>query len=206
MVASWLGRKEKTALAAVTLPPLWLHGSRVDLRPPTLSDWTVWARIRGRNRDALKPLEPLWPENALSESFFIRRLQRQVRDWDSDQAYSFLMFGKDGGDLIGGININHVARGAAQYASLGYWLDKDHQGHGYMTEGLGLVIEYAFSALTLHRLNAACLPENERSIALLKRLRFEEEGFARSYVQIAGRWRDHILFGRVRETEPAPTP
>lgn len=205
-MAAWLGRQEKTAIAAISLPALWLHGDYVDLRPPTLSDWAEWSKVRGRNQDYLRPLEPVWPEDALSESFFLRRLRRQVCDWELDQAYSFLMFNRDGGGLIGGININHVARGAAQYASLGYWLDEDHQGQGYMTEGLGLVIAHAFGPLKLHRLNAACLPENERSMGLLKRLGFEEEGFAQSYVQIAGRWRDHVLFGRVRETAPAPTP
>lgn len=188
----WPGRsKEKDAPA---LPPVVLMGARVYVRPPGAYDAGAWSSVRGLNEAMLRPLEPTWPDDCLSADFFARRLRRQARDWVHDSAYSFLIFRQDG-MLIGGINLNHVARGAAQSASLGYWLDESHQGQGYMREALALVMDYALEALNLHRLNAACLPDNKRSVRLLRGLGFTEEGFAKEYYRIDGVWQDHILFG-----------
>lgn len=177
------------------VPAVLLKGARVAARPPALTDWPQWAEVRGRNRDFLKPYEPTWPENCLSRGFFERRLQKQAQDWRLGLGYSFLIFRNDSGALLGGININNVCRGAAQYATLGYWLDEREQGKGYMIEALRLVIGYGFSHLQLHRFNAGCLAGNERSARLLERLGFAEEGFAKKFVQIDGRWQDHRLFG-----------
>ena len=189
----WLS-KEKTEL-----PDITLDGCRVYLRPPHIRDWEEWIAMRERNREILIPLEPKWPDKALDKEFFMRRLSRQLRDWSHDRGYPFLLYLRDTDALIGGVNLNNVCRGAAQFASIGYWLDEKHQGMGYMSEGIRLIIYYAFGALKLHRINAGCLPHNERSIKVLTRLGFVEEGFAKSYLEINGRWQDHILFGLTAE-------
>lgn len=185
-------KKEGTQIA---LPDFQLEGFRVFVAPPKMEDWPGWAELRKRNREFLKPMEPLWVKDCLKKSYFERRLFKQVENWESGRAYAFLIFKKDTEGLIGGINLNNVCKGAAQFASLGYWLDKNQQGHGYMNEALSLVIAYAFTELKLHRLNAGCLQHNERSIKLLRRLGFTEEGMAKKYLNIAGQWQDHLLFG-----------
>lgn len=177
------------------LPDICLDGFRVYLRPPALTDYRPWSELRERNQFHLRDFEPEWPKDALSKDFFMRRLARQIKNWERDQGYAFLIFSKQTQAVIGGININNVCRGAAQFASIGYWLDHDHQGEGYMTEALRLVLNHAFGSLRLHRINASCLPHNEKSIALLIRLGFHEEGFAEKYLEIAGKWQDHKLFG-----------
>lgn len=184
-----------------SLPALELSTARLMLRPPRRHDWAQWAVVRGDNQAALTAWEPTWPEECLSEAFFIRRLRRQARDWQAGAAYSFLVFHREDDVLIGGINLNHVAHGAARSASLGYWLDHDYQRSGYMREALEAVIQWAFNELQLHRVNAACLPTNTPSINVLRRLGFEEEGFARSYYRINGQWENHILFGRINPVE-----
>ncbi len=175
--------------------PLTLEGFRVRLRPPVLSDYPHWNEVRLRNKDYLTPFEPRWNPKALEKEFFRRKLARQQKDWEQDRGYSFLILNKADDTLIGGVNINHVCRGSAQNASLGYWIDEDLQGQGLMTESLRLIIEYSFSILKLHRLSAATMPHNARSISVLKRLGFVEEGFAKRYIQINGTWEDHVLFG-----------
>lgn len=124
----------------------------------------------------------------------MRRAARLAREWEQDRTYAFLIFLKEG-RLAGGLNINNVSRGAANYGALGYWLDESLQGNGYMTEAGFAVLEYAFSALQLSRMNAATLPHNHKSRAMLHRLGFVEEGFAKNYIQIDGRRQDHVLFG-----------
>ena len=177
------------------IPSLSLKSFRVLIRPPRSRDWGAWAAVRRQNKDYLKPFEPAWSHQCLTQEYFMRRLKKQTKDWLEDRAYSFLIFRRNSGQLIGGVNINHICRGAADYGTLGYWLDYDHQGQGYMYESLRLVMAYSFETLKLHRLNAACIPENSRSQSLLLSLGFEEEGYAKSYLQIDGRWQDHILFG-----------
>lgn len=177
------------------LPDIRLTGTRISLRPPRLGDWHEWAMLRSHNAAYLKPWEPQWDENALTQEYYERRFRRQVREWQGDQCYPFLMIRNDDAAIIGAMNLNNVSRGAAQFASLGYWIAADQQRRGFVTEAGRLMMAHAFTTLRLHRLNAACLPENVRSRSLLTKLGFREEGFAARYIEIDGLWRDHVLYG-----------
>lgn len=172
-----------------------LDGFRVTLKFPAPDDYTKWSRVRAKNQKFLTPYEPEWPEDCLTKTFFARRLERQQRQWNTGSGAFFLIHHKTDRDIIGGINLNDIRLGAARHATLGYWLDEDYQGQGYMAESARLVIDYAFNVLKLRRLNAASLPQNDRSKHLLEKLGFEEEGYAKAYLQINGQWQDHILFG-----------
>ncbi len=167
----------------------------VYLRPSVLEDYAQWARVRERNKAFLEPYEPTWPQGCLTPSFFERRVKNLQAQWNDDRSYCFLIFLADRKTLIGGINLNNVCRGAAQYASLGYWLDERAQGAGYMTQAGRAILTYAFDGLNLSRVNAATLVNNDKSKSLLMRLGFAEEGFAKAYIQINGKRQDHILFG-----------
>ena len=182
---------------APAAPQALLTGLRIIMRPPEAKDAPDWLEVRTKNQDILRKYEPRWTDDALTQDYFRRRTELQHRNWHIDHAYAFLIFKIDGA-LIGGMNINNVCRAAAQYASLGYWIDKDHEGQGYMSEAMALTIHYAFKNLKLHRINAACLPHNDRSKKILSRAGFTEEGFAKQYLQINGAWEDHILYGLVR--------
>ena len=155
--------------------------------------------MRARNKALLQPFEPLWPENCLSEDFYRRRLLRQYQNWQADLSRSFLIVDFESSALIGGMNINNIARGASQSGSLGYWLDRAVQGQGLMHDALEVTLEYAFGPLGLHRVHAACIPENTRSQKCLERAGFVREGFAERYIEINGSWRDHILYGLHQE-------
>ncbi len=176
-------------------PEIDLHGFRTMMRPPSLEDWAEWAEVRQRNESHIQPFDPRWPEKAFTYDLFTRRVHRQAREWDLGLANAFLIFKLDDNRLIGGMNINNICRGAAQYASLGYWIDQDHEGQGYMAESLRITLQYCFESLGLHRVNASCLPHNHRSKNTLLKAGFKEEGFAEKYLQIDGRWQDHELFG-----------
>ncbi|MCZ4101732.1 MULTISPECIES: GNAT family protein [Streptomyces] len=95
------------------------------------------------------------------------------------------------GAIVGGVNINNIVRGTIQSGTLGYTAYASTTGHGYMTEGLGLVMQFAFGTLELHRLEANIQPENTPSLNLVKRLRFVREGYSADFQFINGAWRDH---------------
>lgn len=182
-----------------------LIGPHIVVRMGNPSDWRSWRHIRDMSRSFLVPWEPIWPENGLSYNFFCGLLRRHWRDWRQGRAYSFLILlnGEKGreGVVIGGISLNDIQGGIAQKANLGYWIGRPFAGQGLMHEAAELVCDFAFNSLRLHRIEASCLPHNEPSKNLLKRLGFEEEGYAKDYLQIYGKWEDHVLWGR---TSPRP--
>jgi ribosomal-protein-alanine N-acetyltransferase len=172
-----------------------LESFRLIVRPASRKDQKEWAELRKKNYEFLQPLEPGWPEIYTQKQYFDVRTRKQEELWKSGKAYSFLIFTRKEEKMIGGINLNNVCRGAAHFASLGYWLDEDEQGKGYMREAARAVISFAFNETKLHRINAACLTNNGRSKNLLLKLGFTEEGYAKKYLKINNEWQDHILFG-----------
>lgn len=180
-------------------PALRLDGSLVYLRPAQVDDWAVWADLRDRSRDFLCPWEPTWPADALARSSFRRRVRRQALEWRADEAYSFLVFERTTSQLVGGIGLSNVRRGVAQMATMGYWVGRPFARRGYTSEAARLVLGFAFGQLGLHRVEAACLPDNEASQGVLDKAGFVREGYARGYLRIDGRWADHVLFGILRD-------
>jgi ribosomal-protein-alanine N-acetyltransferase len=188
---------------AISTAPARLEGQAVFLRPPQVDEWDAWAGVRSESRDYLSPWEPTWPSDALSESAYIRRLRRLTTEWKSDEGYSFHISARDTGQLIGGIGLTQVRRGVAQTATLGYWVGQKFARRGYTTEAVGLIVQFAFQTLRLHRIEAACLPENIASRRVLEKSGFVREGYARQYLMIAGDWRDHLTFALLsHDTRP----
>ena len=171
-----------------------LLGPNVCVRPPEGRDWQAWAELRTASRDFLVPWEPSWASDAHSRATYRRRLRRQQRDANDDLAHSYFLIRRADEALMGGITVSNVQRGVAQSCSVGYWIGESFPGGGYMTEGLTCVLEHCFSSHGMHRVEAACMPNNNASQALLKRCGFRGEGYARKYLKINGAWRDHLLF------------
>lgn len=176
-----------------------LEGTRVYLRPPRFGDWRAWSQLRAASREFLTPWEPTWPADALGRAAFGRRLRQGALEWRDDAGYGFLLFRREDGEVVGGVTLSHVRRGVAQTATLGYWIGAPFARQGYMTAGLQCVLPFAFGRLALHRVEAACLPQNEASRRLLDRIGFREEGYARQYLRIDGAWQDHVLYALLRD-------
>ena len=184
--------------------PFRLIGDRVVLRPPERGDYEAWAGLRASSRNFLTPWEPSWPPDALSRASFRVRVGRYAEDWRTDQAYNFFIFTHDE-TLVGGIGLSNIRRGVSETASLGYWVGEPFARQRYMTAALPLVLEFAFDRLGLHRIEAACLPTNTPSRSLLTRAGFHQEGYAREYLCIEGKWQDHLLFAILRGDRSSPS-
>ena len=179
---------------------------RLLLRPPLMRDFEQWARLRRDSRAFLAPWEPEWSRDHLTSRAFRNRVawaERSIRQGDAVPL--FLIRRKDG-QLIGGITLSNIRRQPAQAGTLGYWVGEEHARQGYMAEALSALREHAFGALDLSRLEAACLPENQASRRLLERCEFKYEGVAQAYLQIAGRWRNHVLYAALRRDRRGKVP
>ncbi|MFA5122650.1 GNAT family N-acetyltransferase [Zavarzinia sp.] len=167
---------------------------RVELRLPQMGDFEEWSDLRADSREFLTPWEPIWPADDLTRNAFRQRLRRYAREAREDLGYTLFLFGRGDGALLGGISLSNVRRGVTQSCALGYWMGRRHAGRGLMTEAVRGVIVHVFETMRLHRMEAACLPSNEASKAVLRKAGFSEEGLARKYLRINGEWRDHLLF------------
>ncbi len=178
-------------------------GARIDkppifLRRPLMSDCQAWLALRRQSRDFLVPWEPTWPEDALTRGAFRRRVRAYNKDWRAGLTFAFFAFRSEDSELLGGVTLADVRRGVSQSAHLGYWIGEPFAKRGYMTLAVSAALDFAFTELSLNRVEAACMPKNRPSQALLKKLGFREEGFARDYLKIDGAWRDHLLFATLR--------
>jgi [ribosomal protein S5]-alanine N-acetyltransferase len=181
-----------------TEPALTVTGERVTLRIPQMNDFEEWAALREASRDFLVPWEPTWPADDLSRASFRRRLKRYAEDQRNDLAYPYFIFRNADQKLVGGLTMTNIRRGVAQAGSLGYWMGAAYARQGYMTAAVQMLVPFAFSTLKLHRLEAACIPENAASVRLLEKTGFVREGYAREYLCINGIWQDHLLYAQVR--------
>jgi ribosomal-protein-alanine N-acetyltransferase len=185
----------RTVSFSETMPAI--AGTGVSLRVPQSGDHAEWAALRESSRDFLTPWEPTWPEDDLTRGAFRRRLKRYADDQRSDLAYAFLIFRNDDNAMVGGLTLANIRRGVAQAGSIGYWVGAPYARKGYMTAALRALVPFCFRTLRLHRLEAACIPNNDASVALLEKTGFTREGYARSYLCINGIWQDHLLFARL---------
>jgi ribosomal-protein-alanine N-acetyltransferase len=182
-------------------PGLTLERGEVRLRPPRMADYPEWAALRQTSRQFLQPWEPSWPADDLTRAAFRRRLTLYQRDQDLGLGYAFFVFRRQDDALLGGITLRNILRGVAQSGAIGYWIGQPYARRGYTLAAVQILARFAFDRLALHRLEAACCPENEASARLLRKAGFDPEGRARGYLKINGVWRDHLLFGMIRPDE-----
>jgi len=186
-------------LTSDATPELRLHG--LLLRAARASDYDAWQKLRRQSHAFLKPFEPRWGESDLTKFVFKSRLKRSRQEANSGSEFCFLIFkcDQDQEELVGGLTLSNIRRRASQSATLGYWMGVDCTGQGIMSNAVAAIIPYVFNNLCLHRLQAASLPHNKPSRAVLEKNGFNEEGYAENYLQIDGMWQDHVLYALTRE-------
>jgi ribosomal-protein-alanine N-acetyltransferase len=176
-----------------------IYGENHVLRLPRYADYKQWHSLRSESRAFLQPWEPVWRSDELTEGAFRARVVRCGQEYASGLAVPLLLFRRQDMTLLGGLTIGYIRRGAAQSCMIGYWMGERHAGQGHMLTGLNLAIPYIYGELQLHRIEAACIPDNWKSVRLLEKAGFVREGLLRKYLKINGEWRDHIMFSRLPE-------
>ncbi|HIC65782.1 MAG: GNAT family N-acetyltransferase [Paracoccus sp. (in: a-proteobacteria)] len=177
--------------------PVRLETERIVLRLPAHSDFSAWTALRVDSRAFLTPWEPVWSSDHLTRKSFTNRVYWAARASHGGSALPLFLLRRDG-VLLGAITLDNIRRGPAQTGTIGYWIGRPFARQGYMREAIGALVHHAFTALDLSRVEAACLPENAASRGVLEKSGFKYEGVAQSYLQINGRWRNHVLYANLR--------
>lgn len=186
-------------LSTLVQPGPVLVGRKVTLRLPRSRDYAEWARLRGESRAFLEPWEPRWARDELEQSAWRQRLRRYRGDFANGSGFPFFIFESGTGQLTGGITVGNIRHGVSQSANIGYWMGERFAGRGLMAEALELVVDHCFRTLRLHRLEAACIPSNNRSVRVLEKAGFRREGLLHSYLKINGIWQDHYLYALIAD-------
>ena len=181
--------------------PTELVGRRVLLRPLVADDFEQWRDVRRRGGEWLTRWEPRpaagIPDAVEDPRAFAARCGARDRERQMGSGYGFGVFVD--GRFAGEVNLNNVQRGAFQNAYVGYWIDRALAGHGYTPEAVVTVFRFGFEDAELHRLQVAVVPRNKPSRRVAEKLALREEGTALRYLEINGRWEDHIRYAITAE-------
>jgi ribosomal-protein-alanine N-acetyltransferase len=161
--------------------PVVAQGPRVSIEHPGARDHSEFLRAVQQSRVLHHP----WVAPPSTPDAFTAYLGRTR----SESNVGFLL--RSEGRLVGVVNVDNIVLRAFCSAHLGYYAFRGMEGRGLMTEGVALVLGHAFDRLGLHRLEANIQPDNSRSIAVVRRLGFVQEGFSKRYLRVNGEWRDH---------------
>jgi len=172
--------------------------ARLSLRLPEHRDFREWAKLRHQSRAFLSPWEPIWAADHLSRASFTNRVYWSQRAVKNGNAVPLFVFHKEAGQLVGAITLDNIRRGPSQVGTIGYWVGQQYARQGFMSEAIIAMVAHAFGALDLSRVESACLPDNVASRGVLEKAGFKYEGVAQSYIQINGRWRNHVLYAALR--------
>ena len=175
-----------------------LETERLTLRLPSHSDYRQWSALRRESAAFLVPWEPTWADDHLTRKAFTNRVYWAARAQSAGTALPLFLFRRGDDALVGAITLDNIRRGPAQAGTFGYWVGQPHARQGFMREAIKALVHHAFAVLDLSRIEAACLPENAASRGLLETGGFKYEGVAQSYLQINGRWRNHVLYANLR--------
>lgn len=190
-----LGSRRKVQLAT----------ERLTLRTPQHADYNAWANLRRESRDFLTPWEPVWAPDHLTRKAFTNRVYWAQRSIANTTAVPLFLIRQADEALLGAITLDNIRRGPAQAGTAGYWIGAPYARQGYMREAIAAMVHYAFTTLDLSRIEAGCLPENTPSRRLLENCGYKYEGVAQSYLQIGGRWRNHVLYANLRHDRRGKT-
>ena len=174
-----------------------LRGDRILLRQLTTEDAPAMLAFAKENRDFLEQWEPEREDAFFTLDAQIADVEASAADEAADRRYQYGVLAND--ELVGRIALSQIVRGVFQNAYLGYSIGERWNGRGFATEAVGLVLDFAFDDLGLHRVQAAVMPRNAASIRVLEKNGFREEGYAVGYLCINGVWEDHRIFARTRD-------
>jgi [ribosomal protein S5]-alanine N-acetyltransferase len=157
--------------------------SRIFLRPPEPEDHDEFIALMRASRSFHRP----WASAPTDDD----RFSAYLVDSQRPDFEAMLACRVEDLAIVGFFNLSQIARGSLQSAYLGYAVGKPYARHGYMSDGIQLLLRHAFLGLRLHRVEANIQPGNRASIALARGAGFRREGFSPRYLKIGGRWRDH---------------
>lgn len=178
-----------------------LETRRLILRPLVIEDFPQWMEVRQRCRNWLLPWEPLKQKTLGDPDIDYKAFQNRCRfmfnERQQGKGFGFGVFLDQ--QLIGEMNMSSIVRHPFHSCFVGYWTDERYAGQSYAPEALAAVLRFAFDECQLFRVQIAIVPTNQASLRVMEKLRINQEGVARKFLEINGVWEDHSCFAMTVE-------
>ena len=172
-------------------------GKNTYIRQLEVSDAAAVLELQIRNKDFFQTYTPMRIEGFYTIEGQVKVIEANIAQSESDSRYSFGIFLNETDKMIGNVALSEILRGPLQSCYIGYYMDQQQNGKGYMTEAVMLAVGFAFKELELHRIEAGVMPHNIRSMKVLEKAGFHKEGIAIKNVKINGKWEDHQVLAIV---------
>lgn len=150
---------------------------------------------KNRNREQLRQWLP-WVDATLTAEDTKKYLEGELENFKNKKTADFGVWYENA--WVGSMGFNQIDL-INEWAEIGYWLDKDYEGKGIMTECVKAMINYGFNDLNLNRIQIRCSNLNLRSKAIPERLGFVLEGTLRQDHKRNGEFSDSLTFGLLKK-------
>lgn len=144
-----------------------------------------------RNREHLEPYAPKVPEAYYTKERWEKFITRTLEDAEKQRAMRFFIFKKeDNKRIIGLVNFEFIKFYPMYKCTVGYSMDEQEQGKGYMTEALRAATNYMLKEWNLMRIEGGYSPTNPASGCVMRKVGFEEGHIVKKDILINGEWED----------------
>jgi len=175
------------------------ESERLILRPYRAGDGAMYFVVGQKNRQHLLRYESgnviLNPRNEQAAEALVQEL---AADWASRVCFFLGAWNKISGEFVAQVYIGVVSRNTPEF-EIGYFVDKDHEGQGYVTEAVRTVLDFVFNHLQAQRVSLRCDDTNLRSQRVAERCGFTLEGCLRQDRRHPdGSLSDSLIYGLLR--------
>lgn len=170
---------------------------RLVIRAPKLDDtMDVWCAVSRSAKDLRR--FTTWAQQELTIETTEEHVRRSVAEFIGRKSLYFHLFLKETGEFVGCVGLSAIDWKIRKF-TLDYWLDTTFEGHGYMTEAVSGLTDFAFEHLQAERVEFHCDEKNSKGRAVAKRSGFELEGILRKNAPSANgqELRNTCLYARI---------
>lgn len=152
-----------------------------------------------RNAEFLREWDPKREEYFYDIGFQKQLLKDDLVDFRNGSLVKFWIISKETKRIIGNVCFSNIIMGNFKSCFMSYKLDKDEINKGYITEAINKAVKIMFEDFGIHRIEVNIIPRNARSLRIVEKLNFMQEGFSKTYLKINGVWEDHVHFAKYND-------
>lgn len=186
------GAMVKPVLLDVPMPVLT---PRLQIRPRFVGEGPVLTEAVRESLESLRPWMPFAQVEPQIENFE-EHCRRALANFILRADFSLSIYDRSGGQFIGSTGLHRINWDARSF-EIGYWVRASCEGKGFVSEAANALTRYAFQVFNANRVEIRCDSRNLRSLAVMKRLGFIEEGhFKNDDMGVDGKPRDTLITAR----------
>ncbi len=173
-----------------------LYTQRLQLRAFSANDVNEIISLRS-NKELMKYIDRPLIETADKA---LQLVQKIIDGLNNNEAITWAIALKNENRVIGNIGFWKIDK-EHHRAEIGYMLHPYHQKKGLMQEAISAILNYGFSTMKLHSVEANVNPANQNSKKFLAKNKFVQEAYFRENFYYNGQFMDSAIFSLLSTTK-----